>query len=498
MDRSNTTDRQILRSTFIMGGSSIINSLLGVVRTKVIALMLGPSGMGLTGIYITITNLMTTLCGMGIGESGVRHIAGTLGAGDPDSISRTARTVRHVSIISGLGGFCLLLCLSYQLSRLTFGNTTRSLDVAILSITIFFGAASAGQTALIQGMRRIADLAKVSILGALLGTVLSIPAIYLLGERGIAFYLVIVSGMSFLASWWYSSKIELPAVIGTWRRSLFEAKPLLKLGLALMSGSLMSVGTQYLLRVLIVRYLGLTSAGAYHSSTTLSLVYVGIILNAMLTDFYPRLSASAVDYGYCNSLINKQVEIGLLLSVPGILAIMTFAPFVIVLFYSSKFMLAVNILRWQILGVLLQVVSWPIGFMLRAQGNGKAFFLTELFSNLTQLVLAWLGIVHFGLAGVGMAFFVGNLFYLILIYLIVRCNYGFAFTRQNVGIIVIFGMATLMVFSTPFLVGKLISLTIGFGITVVIGMFSLWSLIEDADTGMLPGLFIKIKTRVGF
>lgn len=64
--------RRILGTTLIMGGTSVVNTLIGMVRTKVLALMLGPSGLGLVGIYGTITGLFGTVTGMGIGESGVR------------------------------------------------------------------------------------------------------------------------------------------------------------------------------------------------------------------------------------------------------------------------------------------------------------------------------------------------------------------------------------------------------------------------------------------
>jgi hypothetical protein len=79
--------------------------------------------------------------------------------------------------------------------------------------------------------------------------------------------------------------------------------------------------TQYLLRVLIVNSFGLDAAGIYQASTSLCLIYVGIILNAMLTDFYPRLSAAANKNEECVSLVNQQIEVGLLLAAaayPGI------------------------------------------------------------------------------------------------------------------------------------------------------------------------------------
>jgi enterobacterial common antigen flippase len=498
VNKADAPYKQILKPTFIMGGASIINSLLAVARIKFIALTLGPAGVGLIGIYQTVSSLVSTLCGMGIGESGVRQIAEASGTDDQEKIARTVFIIRRVALLSGTAGACILYLLRNDCSRLTFGNYAHAGDIAILSVTIFFSAIYSAQLALIQGLRRIADLAKVNILGAFFGTLLSIPIIYFFGEKGVAYYFLIVSATGVLTSWWYSRKIKAAVVKLCLRDSLTMAKPLLKLGLALMLGFFMSLCTAYTLRVLVVRYNGLDAAGIYHAATTLSTVYVGIILNAMMTDFYPRLSASAQDHDACRYLINKQIEVGLLLAFPGILAVMTFAPFVIAMFYSPKFMQAVDILRWQILGVLLQVVNWPMGIMLRAKGNGMLFFLTELFVTVSQLVLCWVGMKLFGLAGIGMGFFGMNLFYGILIFNIVRKCYSFSFSVQNIKMLAMFALATGIVFLTPYFIAGLTGTIINVCTTAAVAIGSVVILCNRSDMDMMPRFLLKFKKRLGF
>lgn len=488
--------KQILKSTFIMGGSSVIVTLLGIVRTKIIALLLGPTGVGLTGIYTSISSLVSTISGMGIRESGVQQIAGAFGAGDHTRMSRTVCTLRRTTLISGIVGLCILLFMSSSISRLTFGNSDRTYDIALLAVALFFGAVSGGQTALIQGMRRVTDLAKLSMLGALVGTLFSIPIIYFLGERGIVYTLLIVSTTGTLASWWYSKKIEIATARLNWRESFSEAQPLLRLGLALMLGWLLTVCTQYFLRVFVVRYYGLSAAGIYQASTTLSTIYVSFILSAMLTDYYPRLSAAAHDNTLCKMLINSQVEVGLLLAVPGILAIMTFAPFVIVIFYSSKFMPAIDILRWQILGAALQVVTWPIGFMLRAKGNGQLFICTEFFANCMYLGLAWLGIRYFGMAGIGIAFFWMNLCYWILIYWVVRRNYEFTFSPIIIRLLLIYSFATGVVFLTPYFITNIPCMFINTGTAIAVGLFSLKTLVNKVGSDTNSSILLKLKSVI--
>ena len=72
---------QILKSSALVGGSSVLNIGIGIVRTKAMAMLLGPAGFGLFGLYGSIADLTLTVAGMGINSSGVRQIAEAVGSG---------------------------------------------------------------------------------------------------------------------------------------------------------------------------------------------------------------------------------------------------------------------------------------------------------------------------------------------------------------------------------------------------------------------------------
>ena len=77
---------QILKSSALIGGSQVANIGIGIVRTKVMAMLLGPAGFGLFGLYGSITSLTQSIAGMGINSSGVRQIAEAVGSGDTGRI----------------------------------------------------------------------------------------------------------------------------------------------------------------------------------------------------------------------------------------------------------------------------------------------------------------------------------------------------------------------------------------------------------------------------
>jgi Na+-driven multidrug efflux pump len=170
---------QILKSLVLIGGSSVLNICIGIVRTKAMAVLLGPAGFGLMGLYGSIADLAVSIAGMGVNSSGVRQIAEAAGSGDAKRMARTVTVLRRTAVLLGILGASLLIVFPQKVSELTFGADQHAGAVALLSLAVFFRLVAGGQGAVVQGMRRIADLAKMGVLGALFGTMISIPVVML-------------------------------------------------------------------------------------------------------------------------------------------------------------------------------------------------------------------------------------------------------------------------------------------------------------------------------
>ena len=395
------------------------------------AVLLGPAGVGLAGLYGSISDLTQNIAGMGINSSGVRQIAAAVASNDIKRIAQTAAVLRWTSIVLGVLGALLLILFSRQVSSVTFGGNQNAGAICLLSLAVLFRLISGGQGALIQGLRRISDLAEMNVLGAVLGTVVSIPIVYIFRVRGVVPSLVLVAGMTIATSWWYSRKVSIPAPSITPSQVGREAASLLKLGFAFMSSGLMTMGAAYLIRIIILRKLGFEATGLYQSAWALGGLYVGFILQAMAADFYPRLTANANDNAACNRIVNEQARVGLLLAGPGVTATLTFAPIVVALFYSAKFHAAIDVLRWICLGTALQVITWPLGYIILAKGKQGFFFWSELAWGVVYIGISWLCVGSFGLSGAGIAFFLAYVFHVLLVYPIARHLSGFAWSKEN-------------------------------------------------------------------
>jgi PST family polysaccharide transporter len=438
--------RSVLKSTSLVGGSAFINIFIGMIKTKFIAVLLGPAGLGLINMFTSIVTPITTIAGMGLNTSGVRAIAEANGHNDLKQISVVVNSLRKTVWLTGFLGALATIVLAPWLSQLTFKNNIHANSIRLLGITVLLANIATGQTCILQGTRRIFDLAKVSILSAIWGAAVSVPCYWLWGAGGIIPSLVLVSIASLATSWWFSRKVVIEPVNEAWAIALREAQKLLKFGLPIMGVAIQGALVAYFMRLIIMNQFGLEGVGVWAAAFAISGILVNFVLNAMGTDYYPRLAAVACDKSAIQREVNAQVEIALLLATPALMITILFAPLGIEILYSGKFDGAIPILRWSVFGILGKVVAWPLGYIMLAQGRGKLVFFTDLLANFLHLVLTYFCCKKWGLPGTGISFM---LCYLFSIIFYVNIAYGIARVRFSDGnLFLIVTIAVSLIFSS--------------------------------------------------
>ena len=157
-------------------------------------------------------------------------------------------------------------------------------------------------------------------------------------------------------------------------------------------------------------------------------MFAGFILSAMGTDFYPRLTAAAHDNEQVNRLVNEQIEIGILLALPGLLATLAFAPWLMRLFYSAKFLPSAELLPWLAVGIFGQVITFPLGFIQRAKGRSGWIYVSQTHLNLLNLMLALVMIRAYGVVAAAWAFAITTYIHGLVVFGIARRLSKFAWT----------------------------------------------------------------------
>lgn len=411
-----------------MGGAAVLTLLLGLIKAKFAAVLIGAAGLGVLAALTAIHGLLGTLFGLGLQSSAVRDVATAAATNQAAAVAATASVLKKVCWLTGTIGLGFTIVFSSTISRMTFDTSDYALEVALLGLMLLFGNLAAARLALLQGLRRISDLAKTNVLAALVSTAISVLAFAWLGVEGVIIALIAGAFIQFVFASHYERRLAIETVSLRWGQVASQARTMVELGAVLMwSTLLVSAVTLFTVSHLTYR-LGLESVGHFSAAFALSGAFVNFVLAAMAADYYPRLVGATGSQVEVNRLVNEQTEIGILLVLPGMLAAMLLAPILIWLFYSSEFMPAVDSLRWFVLGCFIRVVSWPLSFVILAFGRKKIFFMVETGANLLHVALIVIGVANFGLAGVSVAFFAMYVIYGLTLFGIVSRLTGFVWS----------------------------------------------------------------------
>jgi len=468
-DRTSRTSsyRNVFRSTSVIGGANALVIVIRMVRAKAIALLIGPTGYGLAGLLQSTIVLVETGTGFGLRGAGVREVARNAGTGDENALGRTIQAFRIAVLCSGTLGAGLMFLFARQISRLTFGNEGRTGAVAVLSVVVLMSAIAQGQFSILQGLRRIRDLALASVVGAVLGTIAGIALLAVYGLRGIVPLIIVGALFSLLISWWFLGRAAVPKSRLSYQAFLETITPLIALGFTFLLTGLANKGMGYAARVIVGRRFGTEGVGLYSAAWGVSGMFVGFILQAMGTDFYPRLCAVVDDADEMGRLVNEQTTIGILMAIPGILFFLALAPFIIRLFYSAKFLPATDLLIFMLMGMAVRVVAWPLGYIKIAKMKNTLFLLTELGFVTVYIVELWLALPVIGLVGAGVGWFIAYLLLLAVNYFIGRKLIAFRWSRETLQAIVGGVVSSMLVLAAVTILPKIVGAVMGTTIATV-------------------------------
>lgn len=492
MTKRNSSYNQILKSTSIFGGSQIISIIIGFAKSKIIALLLGPIGVGLIGNYNAIVDMIRSITGLGFETSGMREVAAVNSLQDKKMLIEVVSILKWWFIVTAFLGAATCIIFCYPLSLWAFDTGDFALPIALLSVAIFIATLTTGQTIVIQGVRKITYLVKANIYGNLFSLLVSIPVYFIWGLKGIALSLVFGNLASFFCSLFYYKKLNIKHIQIPSRIALKSGKRILKLGIFIVLGGISSTVSMFVIRSFISHNIDLQAAGLFQAVWAITNVYLMLILRSMGADYYPRLCSIINKNVATRKLVNEQTYIVLVVATPIIIGMILFSKVVLILLYSSDFIGATSLLQWQILGTFLKVLSWPMGFIILAKGKGPLFFISETLFYAVYLLSSYLLFPLFGLEAAGIGYAMAYIIYLFWMFAITNQLCRFRWKKD----VIIMSLINLFLVCATFYVIQNFNSTIGYVIISVLLIVSLTTSIVQLNKVVdLKGLFNKLRKK---
>lgn len=423
--------RDAFKSTSIYGGVQLITILFTIVRTKVIALFIGPSGLGLMSLLNSVVELIKSICGLGLSSSIVREVAVASGTGQEKMLQKA---LNRWVLFSSLLGFFVTTLFSKKISIWAFNSEDYRSSIVLVSGAILFSIIADSFNSYMQGYRKVKYLALASVTSSFLLVVLTVPLFYILGAKAIIIYINIVAIVSFFVNGFFLYKSGISLRL-SFKQNINVS---FRLGInALKLGAVLSLSTLgvYLVELILKSYIfdigGTVEVGLYQAGWSINTAYIGIILTAIAKDFYPRLSQLSNNLHSISEALNKQIEISFIILAPILGVMILFASFCVKLLYSNDFIQIELFLQLLLFGSFIKVGSWAISFVFLAKGDIKVYIRNELIIKFISLVLYLSGYKLGGLMGVGLSFIINYIIYFIIVSITLKHKYNISFKTKS-------------------------------------------------------------------
>ncbi len=416
----------VLKSVGIFGGVQITGILCSIVRTKLVALWIGAVGVGLFGLYNTALDMITALTQHGIRNSAVRDVAG---ADSDTALRRIIAVVRRWSLWLGLLGAIISIGFAPILSRLTFGNDDHIWGFVALSIAILINSITGGEQAILQGTERFKRVAQSSMWGLATGLAVSVPLFYFLRYDSILPSIIAYSTAIFVWVMVYRFKSPLPAPKMTVGETAREGKSLVVFGVYMTVSAFTAMLVQYAFMAYLNHTSDTATVGYFQAGWTIATRYVGLVFTAIAMEYYPRLTRTNDFPRRAGVFVSHEMTIAVWVLLPLISSFILLQDLAVWILYTDDFKVMLPYATWAMVGTILRAVSWCIGFVILARGDGKIYLITELASAAISLLLNIVGFHLWGFLGLGIAYIVWYALYTAIVWAVYHFRYRMTLGR---------------------------------------------------------------------
>ena len=472
MNQNNKDYKEVLKSTSLFAFVRVFQMAVGVVRNKLVALILGPSGIGIIELYTKTTELVKKGAGLGISQSALRDISAAKAKEDYEAYSRILIVTKQVVAFTSLLGLLLTIALSPLLSKWTFGDTTRTVPYAILSFVVFFTIRTEIQTSILKGVRAQRHLAISNMIGSVAGLVVSVPIYYVFGEKGIVPAMILNAAAAFLCTNLFVNKIQYKQVKVTWKETFSSASPMVKVGALLMAVGILDSIVAVVLSSFLRSEGGLDSVGFYQAGHTFVVSYIGIIASSLIMDYYPRLSAVYDNNYKVADELNKQVKIGLLFILPLAIVFVLLTPQLINLLYTDEFSSVVNFTDYAIFGAVFNILAECIMMILVAKQTAVLYLFLSFVIRAIALPTYMFMFSRYGLTGLGIAYMFDFLIRIILFGVIVYKKYRIKLDKESAALSLITVLSLIVMLAIRYIESWYYRYSIGFLLIIVVSLYT--------------------------
>lgn len=370
-------ERRLLAALGLSGSAALVTVALGVATTKIIALVAGPAGIALMGLYRYLGALVTRSLLLGLDTTIVQRIST---AGDAKTSSGTVGAAFLALVLQGIAVAGIGLVLARLIGQWLFGTDATAAQVVEIRVVLamaYVNLVMQMMSAALGGRAKVGKVAWVGIAAAVV-TLLVIYPLLQLGSVGLALNVgsgsvagaalaVLFVFRTYAASWVGARVVDYWRVLASMlARSAF-----------LILHPLVTVAAMLTAQSMVHGRYSFEGLGAYNASMTIIDTALMVIMASARNFVLPSLG-QIEDPEERARVVNRVLRLNLILASAATLATTAGAPLIIPVLFSGRFDKAIEILPPFSLALVGQAFVWSYLISYLHHARYRLFFALDL------------------------------------------------------------------------------------------------------------------------
>lgn len=390
-------------------------TMLGI--NKVLAVYVGPSGYAMIGQLQNALAMIIAFTAGGINTGVIKYTAEF--DGDEEEQNKIWSTSFWISVTLSIVISCLVFGFSEALSIYFLKDIQYQFVFQVFAFTLIFFVMNGQILAVLNGKKEILSYVGANIVGSLVGFVITISLTWFYELKGALTALALNQSIVFFFS-----------IIFIIRLSWFKIfKPLkgfdkassiklLKFSFMGLVGAIVVPLSHIFIRLHLSNLLGWEEAGYWDAIWRISAIYLMFVTTVLSVYFLPKFSEINE-----RKLLRMELLNGYKVILPVViflsLSIYLMRDVLIVLLFSDEFVAMRELFFWQLMGDILKISSWLLGFIVLAKAMITIVVVSEILFALSFYFLSVFFTENYGLIGVTYAHSLNYLFHFLFMLTVV-------------------------------------------------------------------------------
>lgn len=401
---------KFFRTTALASISTASTIITGLISTKYVAVLIGPSGMALTGQFYNLSGVVILLASAAVPVGVVKLLA------EHPAQEKRRQIVQTVYTVTGLASLALsvsTVIFSSFLSQKLFLNRDFIQVFWVFGGLLFFQIQTLLFSAILNGTGRIKAMTIFTVSTSVLNLLIVVVLVRAYGVRGVLVSTGVANFLIWIASLRYMRKTGFAGTGLDYRINKEYAKQLLNFSTMSLVTGLLIPAMQFSIRSKLIYQISIRDAGIWQATLRMSDYYLNFIYSVLSIYYLPKLSSINDAHE-----LRKEILLGYARILPAVIAITILIwllrYFIIHVFLSNEFVDMVALLRLYLIGDVFKIASWILAFLMWARALKKVYIVTEILFALLSILINFWFINLYGVVGTGWAYITLYLFYLLL------------------------------------------------------------------------------------